>query len=337
MNNLARLIGMAQAPLAAGQDQIDVNATRADPYALENGPNVMRRDFGLESSEAASDHRGMFGVKGTLRDVLGLVGDAFLIQSGNSPIYAPNRKQERLSDAMAGYTEDPTAAAERAMGIDPQAGMALIQQAMAQQKAEAEARNAEADNQRLAEKEGRNAYDEGAQLFGSYMGALNPETYAQGVPILQALKQRFGLGDEFQIPEQYDDDVRRLYQYGGMPTSRQISSAQADRRADQADARLDETRRSNRSRESIQRGSLNERRRSAQEREEDRDFSNDTARQRANSRGRGRSVPADRRQPGQMYRNGDSYEYVTSNGNVIPMNEAQARDFLQSRREQQGQ
>lgn len=68
-------------------------------------------------------HKGMFGMKGTLRDVLGTLGDAFLVQGGKNPIYRPQRQQERLSDAAAGFTQDPLGAAERLSavpgGLDP--------------------------------------------------------------------------------------------------------------------------------------------------------------------------------------------------------------------------
>lgn len=79
--------------------------------------------------QEASDRRGLFGVKGTLRDVLGLVGDAFLVQGGRDPYYAPRRRQEQISDAMAGFTEDPTSAAERVGYYDPKLGQEILGEA----------------------------------------------------------------------------------------------------------------------------------------------------------------------------------------------------------------
>lgn len=64
--------------------------------------------------------KGMFGVKGTLRDILGMVGDAFLVNSGNKAIYMPHRQKEKLGDAMYGYTQAPEQATERASLIDPE-------------------------------------------------------------------------------------------------------------------------------------------------------------------------------------------------------------------------
>lgn len=76
---------------------------------------------------------GKFGVKGTLRDVLGIVGDAFLVQSGNKAVYQPRREQEQMSDAMYGFTDNPLQAIERlnAAGYGEQA--AKLQEQYSQQ------------------------------------------------------------------------------------------------------------------------------------------------------------------------------------------------------------
>lgn len=55
----------------------------------------------------------LIGAKGTLRDVLGTLGDAFLIQSGHQPIHAEQRYREQIANAAAGFENDPGAAASR--------------------------------------------------------------------------------------------------------------------------------------------------------------------------------------------------------------------------------
>lgn len=134
MNPLTFLLGQA-AGVDAGNN-IDVlmdrvnnpsintqaSAAEIDQYAnmgLDNSEAIRQRNRALEAGVAEADRKGMFGVKGTLRDILGLVGDAFLIQSGNKAIYSPQREKEKLADAMAGATINPRAAQERAMGVDP--------------------------------------------------------------------------------------------------------------------------------------------------------------------------------------------------------------------------
>ena len=132
MNPLLYLLGQQAAPEAA-QGSIDVVGNRARPettsegLSLNNARAVMDREADIKETEEASQRRGMFGMKGTLRDVIGVLGDAFLIQSGNAPIYAPTRRRERISDAMAGFTQggqEALNAAERVGYYDP--GMAGI-------------------------------------------------------------------------------------------------------------------------------------------------------------------------------------------------------------------
>ena len=50
---------------------------------------------------------------GTLRNVLGTLGDAFLIQSGHQPMHAQQRYDAQVAHAMAGFDTDPAAAAAR--------------------------------------------------------------------------------------------------------------------------------------------------------------------------------------------------------------------------------
>lgn len=93
----------------------------ADGRNMNNQIDIAEARAANEQGQKTADRKGLFGTKGTLRDVLGLVGDAFLIQSGNNPIYTPGRRREQLSDAAAGFTAGPEqaiAAIERMAQID---------------------------------------------------------------------------------------------------------------------------------------------------------------------------------------------------------------------------
>lgn len=78
--------------------------------------------------------QGMFGTKGVLRDILGTLGDAFLVQSGNKAVYQPQRQQEKMGSAMLEFSKDPMAAAERlaAQGF-PEQAQAMMEYAGNQQ------------------------------------------------------------------------------------------------------------------------------------------------------------------------------------------------------------
>lgn len=63
------------------------------------------------------ERKGLFGIKGTARDILGILGDAFLVQSGNKPMYAPIRERERIADGMRGFTEDAQGSAQELLRL----------------------------------------------------------------------------------------------------------------------------------------------------------------------------------------------------------------------------
>lgn len=136
--NILQLLGLQQGAAQAGMSGIDpatgeivINGVRepqapVSPVAAQTPeisplknlviPEVARVAPQQDPSKEILPRSGLFGMKGTLRNVLGILGDAFLIQSGNKPIYTPIRQQERLGDAMYGYTQDPMAAIERMAG-----------------------------------------------------------------------------------------------------------------------------------------------------------------------------------------------------------------------------
>lgn len=118
------------AAVAPPSDEIVVNGQNPQAQAPQvqqtpifEAPNVDRIDVPPGMLKEMMPRKGMFGTKGTLRDILGVVGDAFLLQSGNKPIYAPQREREKMGDALYGFSDNPLAAVERlaAQGYPDQA------------------------------------------------------------------------------------------------------------------------------------------------------------------------------------------------------------------------
>jgi hypothetical protein len=66
-----------------------------------------------ELKEIVPRSQGYFGSKGTLRDILGGLSDAFLVQGGGDFEYKKLRDRERKGDAMFGFTNNPQQAIER--------------------------------------------------------------------------------------------------------------------------------------------------------------------------------------------------------------------------------
>lgn len=100
-------------------------ATSPDDKPAPNFGNSTYINEADAANENAPEHEGMFHTKGTLRNILGLIGDAFLVQSGNKSVYDVKRQQEKESDALSGFTDDPLAAMERLARRNPAAAQDL--------------------------------------------------------------------------------------------------------------------------------------------------------------------------------------------------------------------
>lgn len=235
--NLASLLLGPQAATMIGQgagapatEDIVVSGAvppRPAPVDTSTPPNLGNRDILEEAAQAranAPQRTGMFGTKGTLRDILGTIGDAFLVQSGNKAMYAPHRQQEKMSDALAGFSDNPLAAIERL------AAGGFADQATELYKTHGTLENARATAGLAGQKARDENYRNYATLFAQHAGASSPETYANVAPLLKVLKERGGLGDEFQVPDAFDAGLMNAYKYGGMPATQQVRTEQGSRR-----------------------------------------------------------------------------------------------------------
>lgn len=249
VNPLARLFGYQDAGdggVQMGEGNVDprtINVAANTPVAGDGVPTVtpdppaMGNVASLLEAQAAMENapqrKGMFGMKGTLRDVVGLLGDAFLVQGGGKALYGPQRERERLADAMTGFTQQPQAASERVAynGFADEAAKLwndtqtqLVNQGTLEAKREEIRRKTfEDDDQR---------YKQYGTIFSQYAGSADEKTWPRVREILKTLKQRGGLGDEFVVPDDYDPALMRTYQFGGMPATNQIRSV--DKNEDQA-------------------------------------------------------------------------------------------------------
>lgn len=181
-------------PTTIGTEDIEVNANRRPsvsptdliPRSLGNREFVEERDQANANNEG--QHKGMFGVKGTLRDVLGLLGDSLLVGSGRESIYDKVRERERLSDAMAGFTQDYNGAAERVAAYSPKLAYQLKELAGQEEIKKAQLESLAANRKSLIDDRNygnmNDASNKIARLFASPQGQKNPEAayqYAQRI------------------------------------------------------------------------------------------------------------------------------------------------------------
>lgn len=88
---------------------------------LLRGPNGGAQQMPIQ-------HKGMFGVNGTLRDIIGGLGDAMLVQAGRNPMYDPARDQEKIGDAFQQYGFGTPEAIQAVAAINPQLAQQMYNQ-----------------------------------------------------------------------------------------------------------------------------------------------------------------------------------------------------------------
>lgn len=232
----------APAPVAG----VDASVPAASVRQQGNTPGAIAPDMGnqrylqqaQDALQQAPQHKGMFGVSGTLRDVLGTLGDAFLVQGDGKAVYQPKRQQERESDAQGGFTSDPMAAVERLSQVNPAMGQTLLNNLQERQVglagAKAKAANAASlEAERVAKiKQGLRTGLGG--LFTSTKG--DPEAYKQSLKVAQTALSRYGfdLKDDFGVDPDAPYDERTVKLLGAFGQSgRQVDAT------DQGQQRLD--------------------------------------------------------------------------------------------------
>ena len=155
------------------------------------------------------------GVGGRTRDILGTIGDALLVGSGNRPLYRPRKDQELMADALQNFTDDPIEAIKRlnAAGFPDQA-REMYDRYLAQT-------NASMTKQAQAQ-------DARDKRWSIVTRMLNPKVVTEAnYPMIrkQALDYLKASGTDplYDIPETYDPDVIANLFMSGIPTEKQYS------------------------------------------------------------------------------------------------------------------
>jgi len=236
INNLNPGNNQAQIPTGpniqdlVGTEDINVLANKAPVFSrneTQDAPINLGNRSMLEEAQASiqnnPQHKGMFGVKGTLRDVLGLVGDSLLMGGGGKAMYQPARQREKESDALQGFTQNPQAAIERtiAAGGDP---TPLIKAYQLQQVQQQEVKAAIA-KQEVAAVERR---IKGGQVLSQFLGGINSgEAWNKLRPVAEKMAKAYGLDPE-DVPVDYDPDTFRALRLSGASVSQQLSDEDRD-------------------------------------------------------------------------------------------------------------
>ena len=216
---------------ALGMGPVPTDPMAADEIVVEarapRGPDIYEDDRIPPSPQMMEEmvpRQGMFGTKGTLRDILGVVGDAFLTQSGNERVYAPQRQREKLGDAMYGFAENPLAAIERMALVDPAAAQAARENYQQQQLRQAQQESLGAQRESLAtdrlEGNIKDLRNWGARLLQG--AGNNPELQNRALSILQAQADRLGVSmEDLGLPADLSPEELTMYSAGDMTVNQQ--------------------------------------------------------------------------------------------------------------------
>lgn len=234
MVNLLNILGQAAGINMPSVDPIDEEISvvgrrgGTPPFVpMDNGPrplgNASHIEEAISAGENVPQRKGLFGVKGTLRDVLGTLGDAFLIQSGNKAMYQPKRQMERESDALGGFTQDPMAAIERLANVNPEAARELYDEYTGNQIKQGTLQSQEAARKSTIETRNQ----KNLQDFGNYAARLmsqadTPEKQQYAMQILARRAEALGIDlAELGIGDTLTPDQRAILGSGDMTVNQQ--------------------------------------------------------------------------------------------------------------------
>lgn len=202
LSNLFGLMGPQAISLGANparfQDSAIANPEVLDPIADVRLNNQFDQSF-PQGGISSPQHKGMFGISGTGRDILGVLGDAFLLNSGLKPIYHPQRQSEKIGDAWANIGTDP-AALQQIASVD-----ADLARKITDDLATAEYRKAVAQN--AADKEANAERGRHQTILSSILAQVgdNEAAYPAARDLYRRYAQRYGIDSE--IPDAYDRNV----------------------------------------------------------------------------------------------------------------------------------
>lgn len=194
----------AKAPPAPSKEQTEQRV----PFNYNNQAAAQAVDqavMSLPTPRGGSANPGIYGLlpekmqHGTLRNVLGAIGDAFLVQSGNKPTYGPRMDRQRIGQAMAGYDPDDPDTVQAAIQRVAATGAAdSIDLAKDMQKdfGTAESKRVTAE-QTAAWREAQmgvkkaNVFNSMApKIQGLFYNTTDPEDYARKYAIAESIAQR---------------------------------------------------------------------------------------------------------------------------------------------------
>lgn len=181
--------------------------------------------------------------------LLGAIADAYLMSRGGKPAFALAREQKNMQEAMAGFADDPQKAINRLAQIRGHGDDAWKMYNEYTDNSRQQG-NLDRQNKLYDLKLEEIVRDRTAGILGTITPEMDAATKAR---VIQRAKS-YASGKGFQdvadsIPDNADTIDIDSIRYGEIPVAKQEGLKRSDRRLDQADERLTETERHNRTTE----------------------------------------------------------------------------------------
>jgi hypothetical protein len=237
-------------PPAVGQEIVvsGANPNAQDQYLAPDAgpmppaaplPGIGNREDiqrGIDASKDVPQREGRFGVKGTLRDILGTVSDAFLVQSGNKAVYAPQVEREKEANAMAGMTRNVGNAVERlaSAGFGDSAG-SLYKEMGAQDNRDAVLKSQDQGRQSLIEGRNYDRFENARDYSARALAAAgnDPVKVTEALRLAGIAAERAGTSlEELGITDEMTDAQRSVYAGTDMTVKQQFDVPVNQQRAD---------------------------------------------------------------------------------------------------------
>jgi hypothetical protein len=159
--------------------------------------------------------RGFFSRGRTGGNILGTLGDAFLIQAGRDPIYRQRLQQDREAEALQNFTTDPTTAIQQLNQVNPQLAAQLWDR---QQDNTRQASALDIQRQALRQKQ-QDAFDD--RVYSALGSATDEKSYQALVNQINGSSERLGIKPSFDLPPNYDAARVAALRMQGIPVDRQ--------------------------------------------------------------------------------------------------------------------
>lgn len=199
------------------------------PFNLED---AFDSQFGTDARNPPKTvgHEGMFGIKGVGRNILGLLGDAFLVQAGRDPYYRQKVQQEQMGDAMSSFTDNPLGAIQAlaSMGRGKEANELLDSLTKRINDTRTSTASAGANNALAADRMVETGDKRLAPIYGVLGSVKDASAYPYAVDLARKMAAQRGIDLPFDLPEQYDESALNAIVGGAISPEKRMQAESLD-------------------------------------------------------------------------------------------------------------